>query len=74
MGKSRQQQDDHPAHDAAMSSLSDVTSATTVESQSGASFTELATLMESVSNELGQMSVTCTKKQEKQVKKKQKKG
>ena len=57
------------------SSLSDdVTSATTLESSS-TSLTELATLMQSVSNELGQMSVTTTSKQEKQMKrKKQKKG
>ena len=53
------------------SSQSDVTSATTVESSS-TSLTELATLMQSVSNELGQMSVTTTSKQEKQMKKKQK--
>ena len=52
-----------------------VTSAATVESGSAStSYTELAALMKSVSNELGQMSVTDASKQEKQKKKKQKKG
>ena len=77
MGKSKQRGSQSANDDiAAIPSVSDdVTSATTVESQSAStSLTELATLMQSVSNELGQMSVTGTSKQEKQMKKKQKKG
>lgn len=75
MGKSKQQQDGCSACDATIvPSLSDVTSETTVESQSAASSTELATLIQSVSNELGQMSVSGPEKSEKQLKKKQKKG
>ena len=71
---SKSKQDDGSANVAAMPSLSDVTSATTVESQSSTSFTELASLMQSVSEELGQISLTATSKQEKTKKKKQKKG
>ena len=70
---SKSKQDNESAN-AAMPSLSDITCATTVESQSSTSFTELASLMQSVSNELGQMSLTATSKQEKTKKKKQKKG
>lgn len=76
MGKLKQQQDSSHSFHAAVQSLDDVTSITTVESHSTGSLTELATLMESVvSNELGQLSVTDANKQEKQMKnKKQKKG
>ena len=75
MSKSKQQGSQSADDIAAIPSLSDdVTSTTTVESISTSS-TELATLMQSVSNELGQMSVTGVSKQEKQMKKKkQKKG
>ena len=66
--KPKEQKDNWPTHDAA--TLSDITSATTIESQSAASLTELADLMQSVTNELGHKSVSGASKQMKQTKKK----
>ena len=55
--------------------LSEITSETTVESQLTSDYSELVTIMQSVTNQLGQMSATGASKQKKQIKKKkQKKG
>ena len=67
-GKPKEQKDNWPAHDAA--TISDVRSATTIESQSTTSLTELADLMQSVANELGHKSPSGASKHMKQTKKK----
>ena len=75
-GEGRQQQDDQSVPDLVdMPLLSEITSETTVGSQSTSDYSELATIMQSVTNQLGQMSATGASKQKKQIKKKkQKKG
>ena len=75
-GEARQQQDDQSVPDLVdMPLLSEITSETTVGSQSTSDYSELATIMQSVTNQLGQMSATGASKQKKQIKKKkQKKG
>ena len=74
-GEARQQQDDQSVPGLVdMPLLSEITSETTVGSQSTSDYSELATIMQSVTNQLGQMSATGASKQKQIKKKKQKKG
>ena len=76
-GEIRRQEDNQPVSDLVdLPLLSEVTSETTAESELTSSYSELVTIMQSVTNQLGQMSVTGASEQVKQTKKKkkQKKG
>ena len=76
-GETRQKEDNQPVPDLVdLPLLSEISSETTAESELTSSYSELATIMQSVTSQLGQMSVTGSGEQEKQMKtkKKQKKG